>query len=227
MFPRETPVNVVDVTYGHAELGCQQSGCDALLEQAPDCANLLAGQLCNPMTFFYGPAPFGNRVLSVLLGSPDEEVIGAHTCRHVAMMADLEALGNRASCPDIRKPVGWQTNVVGMRYANPAIASLQCGASPQPTSGGAAGLVNVCPEPVIKLSHSGYRTTRMTTVASPAYGAPAREGLELFPTLFALGYHRPSTKRRPLGSAVFAEDTRELRGHNRKRRQSCKCPQHG
>jgi hypothetical protein len=226
MIPSVPMKDVVDGASTDAKAQGDAFAVRTLRQHAPDQTYSFIRKFCWAGGLPSGVPALSHGVLGIVHGRPQEEMVWTHAGRGIAMMAYLEPSRDGADRPDIRKAVGRFADVVGMRDPNPPIASPPLSASPEPASRGTASLVNVCPETVAELGDPGRRTTGMTTVASPAHGAPARKGLELFPALFALDYHHPSTKRRPLGSAVFAEDTRELRGHNRKRRQSCMCPQH-
>lgn len=168
-------------------------------------------------------SPFANGVLHVLAICPKEQVFWIAAGSIVAGVTNTHSFCRRphsnAICQNVRAK---KMSVI----VDSAISAFVQRPGPGPTAAHAPAFVDAFPKAALRFFYDDADNALPATKAVVPARHMGRLGMKLFPTDDTLYDHFALQIRRPLGSAVLAEDTREPRGHNRKRRLSCTCPQH-
>jgi hypothetical protein len=140
--PRNPSLDRVDIGSGAADrdsnIAVPLSGANHALDR-PDLFNR---QNCPRMRFAFWHSALRRRVLLVIGNGPNEQVVGVDARRHVALMANRQATGDRADVQFIGVPMRSEMSVSDREYA---VAEASLGAGPQPASVG-VGFVHESPE---------------------------------------------------------------------------------
>lgn len=121
------------------------------------------------MSFPAGRPPFERHVVQIVRTGAKEEVVGAHATAVVAMMADIQSVGDRAIVQFIRQPMSGYVVVAPVAsVVNDAIPAAGECSRPQPA---AIGLLNMGPESLGW--RFGMRTTMVRFGGKSAIGTEA------------------------------------------------------